>query len=270
MPKAPKTKQPTSAPYTAKAPAAAPAKEAAPANPLIEKRPRNFGIGQAIQPKRDLTRYVKWPKYVRLQRHRRVLYQRLKVPPAINQFTKTVDKQTALNLFKLLAKYRPEEKAAKKARLLKEAEAKASSGKDAPKTPKPFSVKYGINHITALVENKKAQLVVIAHDVDPIELVVWLPALCRKMDVPYCIVKGKARLGQVVHKKTATALVLTAVRGEDKNELAQLVTAIKANFNDKFDDFRKQWGGNIMGVKSQAATLARERAIAKEAAQRNK
>ena len=37
----------------------------------------------------------------------------------------------------------------------------------------------------------------IAHDVDPIELVVWLPALCRKMNVPYCIVKGKARLGQV-------------------------------------------------------------------------
>lgn len=44
----------------------------------------------------------------------------------------------------------------------------------------------------------KAQLVVIAHDVDPIELVVWLPALCRKMEIPYCIVKGKARLGAVV------------------------------------------------------------------------
>lgn len=43
----------------------------------------------------------------------------------------------------------------------------------------------------------KAQLVVIAHDVDPIELVIWLPALCRKMGIPYCIVKGKARLGQV-------------------------------------------------------------------------
>lgn len=37
----------------------------------------------------------------------------------------------------------------------------------------------------------------IAHDVDPIELVVWLPALCRKMEIPYCIVKGKARLGAV-------------------------------------------------------------------------
>jgi large subunit ribosomal protein L7Ae len=43
----------------------------------------------------------------------------------------------------------------------------------------------------------KAQLVVIAHDVDPIELVVWLPALCRKMGVPYAIVKGKSRLGSV-------------------------------------------------------------------------
>lgn len=44
----------------------------------------------------------------------------------------------------------------------------------------------------------KAQLVVIAHDVDPVELVVWLPALCRKMEIPYCIVKGKARLGAVI------------------------------------------------------------------------
>jgi large subunit ribosomal protein L7Ae len=47
------------------------------------------------------------------------------------------------------------------------------------------------------VQNK-AQLVVIAHDVDPIELVVWLPALCRKMEVPYAIVKGKSRLGAVI------------------------------------------------------------------------
>ena len=50
-------------------------------------------------------------------------------------------------------------------------------------------VKYGINHITTLVEQRQASLVVIAHDVDPIELVVWLPALCRRMDVPYVIVK---------------------------------------------------------------------------------
>ena len=69
----------------------------------------------------------------------------------------------------------------------------------------------GVNTVTTLVENKKAQLVVIAHDVDPIELVVFLPALCRKMGVPYCIIKGKARLGRLVHRKTCTAVAFTQV-----------------------------------------------------------
>ncbi len=70
----------------------APEKAVKVANPLFEKRPKQFGIGGALPPKRDLHRFVKWPKYVRIQRQRRVLNQRLKVPPALNQFTKTLDK----------------------------------------------------------------------------------------------------------------------------------------------------------------------------------
>ena len=133
---------------------------------------------------------------------------------------------------------------------------------------RPFSVKHGLNHVTYLIEQCKAQLVVIAHDVDPIELVVWLPALCRKMGVPYCIVKGKARLGAVVHHKTATALAITLVKNEDKHDFSKVVESIKANFNDRGDDLRRQWGGGIMGVKSQAKTKARERVLSKELAQR--
>ncbi|CAJ0825540.1 7713_t:CDS:2 [Entrophospora sp. SA101] len=108
-------------------------------NPLFEKRPRNFGIGQDIQPKRDLTRFVKWPEYIRLQRQ----------------------------------------------------------------------------------------------------------PLCRKMEVPYVIVKSKARLGTVVHKKTATALAIVDIREEDKTSLNNLVSSIKLNYNDKFEENRKQWGGAI-------------------------
>lgn len=59
----------------------------------------------------------------------------------------------------------------------------------------------------------------IAHDVDPIELVMWLPQLCRKNDIPFCFVKGKALLGKLVHKKTATAVALTDIRAEDKPAL---------------------------------------------------
>ena len=137
-------------------------------------------------------------------------------------------------------------------------------------------MKYGLNHIIALVEAKKAALVAIAHDVDPIELVVFVPALCRKMGVPYVIVKGKARLGTVVHKKTAAVVAIQEVRSEDQRELATLVSAAKANlyvsplsevwrdsyFNstDKYDETRRQWGGGIRGNKS--TQMMRKRAKA--------
>ena len=144
---------------------------------------------------------VKWPEYVRLQRQKKILNLRLKVPPAIAQFTNTLDRNTAAQTFKLLNKYKPETKAEKKERLLKEATAIEEGKKKEDVSKKPYAVKYGLNHVVGLIENKKAALVLIPNDVDPIELVIFLPALCRKMGVPYAIVKGKARLGVVVHKK---------------------------------------------------------------------
>ena len=40
---------------------------------------------------------------------------------------------------------------------------------------KPVMVKMGINHVTTLIEKKQAQLVIIAHDVDPIEVIILNP-----------------------------------------------------------------------------------------------
>jgi large subunit ribosomal protein L7Ae len=233
-------------------------------NPLFEKKSRNFGIGGAIQPKRDVTRFVRWPHYIKLQRQKRVLMHRLKVPPTINQFTRTLDKSGATSLFKLLNKYRPETKLAKKQRLLKIAEAKAKK-EAVPASHKPHVVKYGLNHITGLVEQKKAKLVAIAHDVDPVELVVWLPTLCKKMNVPYVIVKGKARLGAVVHKKTATAVAFTNVDKEDVKDLTSIADLARESYNNN-PDIRRTWGGGKLGQKSLAAQRLKEKALAKEKA----
>lgn len=83
-----------------------------------------------MQPKRDLNHVMKWPKYVRLQRQKVVLNKRLKVPPAVNQFNHTLDKNTASQLFRLLNKYRPETKQEKQKRLHDTA-AKAAADREA-------------------------------------------------------------------------------------------------------------------------------------------
>ena len=101
-------------------------------------------------------------------------------------------------------------------------------------------MKYGLNHITTLIETKQAKMVIIAYDVDPIELVVWLPQLCKRQEIPYAFVKSnqhkynkldKARLGKLVHKKTATAVALTEIRKEDYAEFETLVSILSLSFS---------------------------------------
>jgi large subunit ribosomal protein L7Ae len=235
------------------------------ADPLFPARPRATGIGGAIRPVKDLSRFVRWPKYVRIQRQRAVLYQRLKVPPSVNQFTKTLGKNEAMTVFTLLNKYRPLTAAAKKQRV-KETAAAAASGGKAPERA-ANQVKYGLKHVTTLVEEKKAELVLIACDVDPIELVLWLPALCRKMDVPFMIVKDKARLGALVHQKIAAVVALTGVDKEDSNQLDLLKNLALEKYNNNTDLLRK-WGGGIMGLKTQAKLDKRAKAMAIEEAKK--
>ena len=88
----------------------------------------------------------------------------------------------ASNMLHLLDKYRPETKQAKKARLVERAEKRAKGAEDAP-TKRPPVLKFGINQVTSLVEQKKALMVLIAHDVDPIEV---LPsALAQTAPIPH-------------------------------------------------------------------------------------
>ena len=66
-------------------------------------------------------------------------------------------------------KYRPETKREKIIRLKSQAEQRVKGKPDQPTKGAPV-VRSGVNTVTTLIEKKKAQLVVIAHDVDPIEV----------------------------------------------------------------------------------------------------
>merc|ERR1712146_671933 len=186
----------------------------------IEKKPRKFAIGGDVLPKRDLTRFVKWPKYIRLQRAKMTLLKRIKIPPAINQFSLSFDKRQASQLFRLLNNLKPETKAAKKERLAAQAE-KIAAGDKSAAGKKPVCVKMGVNHVTTLVEERKA------------------------------------RLGAVVGKKTATCLAITDVKGENKSDLASVITLAEANFNSVYDDTMRKWGDAEASGRQLAATAKR-------------
>jgi large subunit ribosomal protein L7Ae len=227
--------------------------QAAKTNPLFQARPKNFGIGQDVPYKRDISRFMRWPVFVTRQRKLRVLQRRLKVPPALNQFRKTLDRATRNEVLKLVKKYRPETRKERRDRIRSEAEAKTKDGKKTVATKRPLAVVTGLQEVTRAIERKTAKLVIIASNVEPPELTLWMPTLCRTSGVPYAIIKDKARLGEAIGQKTATAIAFTDVKSEDEKTLKNLTKSVNARFLARFDWLRRQWGGLQKSLRSTAA-----------------
>jgi len=261
-PKAPsKVAAKAAAPY--KKPAVAAKDEAAPkkavaAQPsLFAARPRDFGIGRDVPYKRDISRFMRWPAFVTRQRRKRVLERRLKVPPALNQFRKVLDRSTRTELLKLVKKYKPETRKERRQRQHAAAAAKKKDPKKTVSTKAPIAVVTGIQEVTRAIEKKKAKLVIVANDVDPVELVLWMPTLCRSLKVPYAIVKDKARLGEAIGSRTATAVAITNVKSEDEGALKALVKSVNGRFLAR-SDLGRRWGGLQLSLRSRAALRKRQ------------
>ncbi len=203
-------------------------------HPLCQPNPKNFRFGNDVRPRIVKSRFVKFPRYVQLQRQKRILMKRLKCPPALAQFFEPLDKDTSKKVYKALERYTPETKKEKKERLEKEAKEQVKDKKDKKNKKKegkkPVTLKCGLNHVTYLVEQKRAKLVLIAADVDPIETVVFLPSLCKAMEIPYAIVPSKERLGHLANKKTCTCLALTDFK-ENAAELENLCKIFAERFH---------------------------------------
>jgi large subunit ribosomal protein L7Ae len=209
-------------------------KELVPSSSNIQKNLKCYKVKKNLHLKKDLTRYVKWPKYIRIQRQRRIFCQKLKIPPAIFQFTKTLDKNMSSQLFKLLHKYKKNDLTIKPKSFKNKLENKY--------TKNPISIKHGINTVAKLVKKQKSLFVLIAHDVNPIDCIVWMPTLCAKMGVPYCIVKNKSKLGSLVNRKITSCVTLTYVNSTDNEDLEKFLECFRKNFNERYSDAIKRWG----------------------------
>lgn len=57
-------------------------------------------------------------------------------------------------------------------------------------------LKKGVNEVMKVLNKHKAEVVIMAADTNPLEMLLNLPALCEEHSVPYCFVDSVAALGR--------------------------------------------------------------------------
>lgn len=88
----------------------------------------------------------------------------------------------------------------------------------------------GANEVTKAIERGTADLVVMAQDVQPEEVLAHIPLLCEEKDIAYTYVHSKDELGvsSGLEVSTSAAAIVDAGRGADLiNQVADQVESLK-------------------------------------------
>ncbi|MBN2478067.1 50S ribosomal protein L7ae [Candidatus Micrarchaeota archaeon] len=102
-------------------------------------------------------------------------------------------------------------------------------------------IKKGVNETTKAIERKTAQLVVIAEDVSPEEVVVHIPILCQEKGVPYCYVKTKEELGKAIGLKVGTSSIAVENAGGAAETVQDIIKRLpKAEVEEKPKEEKKE------------------------------
>ncbi|MBI5225002.1 50S ribosomal protein L7ae [Candidatus Micrarchaeota archaeon] len=120
----------------------------------------------------------------------------------------------------------------------------------------------GTNECTKAIEKGEAQLVIIAEDVDPQEIVMHLPQLCSEKKVPYVYVKEKAALGKASNLKVGSAAIAIQKAGNSQNETAlkDIVSKMGGKFNFKTEEKKAE----AHAEKKPAAAVAPKKKVEKK------
>lgn len=151
------------------------------------------------------------------------LINALKMPPALSQFKNYLSEKDFEEISKIFSNYKPETRKERLERLEKKISGNI-----------PIIIKSGIRHVTDLIEKKQAKLVLIACDVNPIEIVLFLPTLCHKLNIPYALVKSQFDLGKLVNRKKTTVCCLKDVGLDQKSKFNSLVKKFNEMFLERY------------------------------------
>jgi len=106
------------------------------------------------------------------------------------------------------------------------------------------AVKKGVNEVTKSIERGLATLVLLAGDVEPEEVVMHIPALCKQKKIPIVFIAAKLDLGKAVGLNVPCAAASIEKAGEGAAQLKEVTT----------------WSVRMMGGKPEAKTEAKAEA----------
>jgi large subunit ribosomal protein L7Ae len=90
------------------------------------------------------------------------------------------------------------------------------------KARKSGKIEKGSNEATKSAERGTAKLIVYAKDVEPKEIVMHLPVLCKEKNIPCFEVDSKKKLGAVAGLSISCAAIAVLDAGDAENDIASL------------------------------------------------
>merc|ERR1711976_288637 len=86
-------------------------------------------------------------------------------------------------------------------------------------------LKKGANEATKTLNRGQAELIVMAADTEPLEILLHLPLLCEDKNVPYVFVPSKRALGRACG--VSRSVIACAILGEDGSQLENQIESMK-------------------------------------------
>ncbi len=87
-------------------------------------------------------------------------------------------------------------------------------------------IRKGVNEVIKSIERGQAKFVVIATDVDPPEIVAFLPILCDERKIPYTFVSSKRELGEASGLQVGASSVSIIEPGDAKDFMDEVIKKI--------------------------------------------
>jgi large subunit ribosomal protein L7Ae len=89
------------------------------------------------------------------------------------------------------------------------------------------TVKKGTNETTKAVERGNAELVLIAEDVSPEEIVMHLPELADEKGIPYLFIETQDEVGQAAGLEVGSAAAAIVSAGEAEEQVEDIAAKVE-------------------------------------------